>query len=224
MGLYNNIKWGKEFVYALGLFTADGNLSKDGRHLEFCSKDKDQVKNFKRCLNLTNNITMKGRGYSKEKVYYHIQFGNVALYKFCNSIGLNPQKSLTIKKVEIPDEFFADFLRGLLDGDGSIGMVMHPESRIPQIRLRFTSASYDFIKWLREQIILNTNTGGGSIYKAARAWQLLYCKRDTLNLIKYMYYKPNIPCLKRKFVVSYNLLKMNSHFNPARWGNRYTRV
>lgn len=34
------IKWSPKFAYCIGLITSDGNLSKDGRHISFTSKDK----------------------------------------------------------------------------------------------------------------------------------------------------------------------------------------
>jgi hypothetical protein len=50
-------KWNENLAYAIGLFTADGCLYPDKRHLEFNSKDREQVENFKKCLNLDNRIT-----------------------------------------------------------------------------------------------------------------------------------------------------------------------
>ena len=37
------IKWSPHFAYAVGLLTADGCLSKDGRHLDLTSKDRIQI-------------------------------------------------------------------------------------------------------------------------------------------------------------------------------------
>ena len=44
------IKWNPEFAYVIGLLTTDGNLSKDGRHIAFTSKDIQLVKSFKGCF------------------------------------------------------------------------------------------------------------------------------------------------------------------------------
>ena len=33
------IEWSPEFAYAIGLIVTDGSLSKDGRHINFSSKD-----------------------------------------------------------------------------------------------------------------------------------------------------------------------------------------
>ena len=48
--------WSPELAYAIGLIATDGNLSKDGRHISFRSSDLEQIKNFQRCLQLSNKI------------------------------------------------------------------------------------------------------------------------------------------------------------------------
>ena len=67
------MKWSPDLAYAIGLITADGNLSKDGRHLSLVSKDKDQIQTFAKILNLKNKITKKSSSYVSEKKYYYNQ-------------------------------------------------------------------------------------------------------------------------------------------------------
>lgn len=112
------IIWSANFAYVIGLLTTDGNLSKDGRHIIFVSKDLEQINNFKEILKLSNKTMAKKSTYNPNGKYYQVQFGNVNLYRFLLSIGLFPNKSKTIKEVGVPDRYFADFLRGHLDGDG----------------------------------------------------------------------------------------------------------
>lgn len=193
-----SVKWNKNLAYAVGLFTADGCLYSDKRHLEFNSKDKEQIENFIKCLNLNNKITKKTRGSEKIKKYYRVQFGDVQFYKFLESIGLKPRKSLTIERVEIPSKFFPDFLRGLFDGDGTFGTFNHPESQYPQLRLRLASASKQFIRWLYQEIKKELDTKG-FIAKAKGNENLTYGISDSLKLLNYMYYSPNVICLSRKF-------------------------
>lgn len=191
------MEWSNNFAYAVGLFTADGCLSSDGRHLEFCSKDKEQVLNFSKCLGLTNRITKKTRAKEKIKKYYHVQFGRKELYGFLLSIGLMPRKSLILKKIDVPCEFFADFLRGLFDGDGSFRISVHPESCHAQIRVSFTSASPYFLRWLYREIKKRLETNG-FITKEQRCENLVYAKKDSLKLLDFMYYSPDVICLSRK--------------------------
>lgn len=191
-------KWNEKLAYAIGLLTSDGCLSSDKRHIEFSSKDKEQVENLMRCLNLNNKITKKTRSNEKIKKYYHIQFGSVQFYKFLKSVGLISQKSKLLQKVKVPKRFFRDFLRGLFDGDGSFGKFTHPESQYPQLRLRFASGSSNFLKWLHQRIKKEIGTKG-FIVKGNRKEDLTFGKQDSLKILKYMYYSPNVICLSRKF-------------------------
>ena len=90
------MRWSSNLAYVIGLIVTDGNLSKDGRHIELTSKDRDQIETFSRILNLENKIGHKKSGYNPSGVYYRIQFGNVKLYRFLIKIGLTPNKTKTI--------------------------------------------------------------------------------------------------------------------------------
>jgi len=97
------MNWNINIAYAVGLITTDGNLSKDGRHMTFVSKDVNLVNLFKKCLGLKNKISVKSSGYSKGKGrYYFVQFGNKNFYRDLLSIGLFPNKSKYIGKLTIP--------------------------------------------------------------------------------------------------------------------------
>lgn len=204
--------WSNELSYAIGLFTADGYLSSDERHLEFTSKDFEQVENFAKCLGLRNSISKKSNGYSN-KDYFHIQWGSVNFYHFLNAIGITNNKSLTISELDIPNDYFPDFLRGLLDGDGSISLHNHPESKLLQVKLRFSSASEVFLNWLRDKIALNVSVAGGYIGYFTRCWELVYAKNDSFELIKYIYYQEDVICLARKRIQAYRVLDLQKEAN-----------
>ncbi len=203
-----SIKWDSDFAYAVGLFVADGYLSKDGRHLEFTSKDEEQAKNFAVCLCLNNKITKKSRDRESDKKYFHIQLGDVKLYRFLSDIGIKNGKSLTIEKVDLPQKYFADFLRGFLDGDGSITINSHPESNKLQVKMRFASASKVFLLWLNKMIGKNVGVAGGFITTGSRCWSLVYCKSDSILLIKYLYSPPGVRCLQRKRAIAMMVLDL----------------
>lgn len=193
-----SINWSSNLAYAVGLLTADGNLSKDGRHIEFCSKDKELVSNFKRSLRLTNKICFKRRSKDSDKKYFRIQFGNVKFYRFLSEIGLFPRKSLILESLLIPREFFAHFLRGLFEGDGSIYAFRHPESQYPQLRVRIISGSKEFLIWLRDSIrkFLRVN---GIIRSVPRANELCFYMGDSIKIVNYIYKERDGLCLRRKY-------------------------
>ena len=198
------ITWSPEFAYVIGVITTDGNLSSDGRHINVTSKDREMVDTVKRLLRLDNKIGRKARGYSKEKKYFVLQFGDINFCEFLVSIGLMPAKSKKLKRVLVPLKFFADFLRGCIDGDGNISISRHPESKFEQLRVRLVSASPDFLIWILAVIRKELAVNGGYIYSQARksVSTLAFGKTDSMKIIKGMYYKKSLPTLKRKRVLA----------------------
>ncbi len=194
---YQALSWTAHLAYAVGLLATDGNLSPDGRHLELVSKDRDQIECFKTLLNLTNQITQKSSSFSTERCY-RIQFGSVALYRWLVEIGLMPNKSKALGKLIVPDEFFWDFLRGSLDGDGTFRVYQDPDYPASQrLYTTFHSASLPHLEWLQETTkqLLGLK---GYISDGRVEWALNYAKAESRVLISKMYYHPDVPCLRRK--------------------------
>lgn len=193
------IRWSPAFAYAIGLLTADGCLLNDGRHIDFTSKDKELVESFKKCLGLSVKIGTKRSGQGNR--YYRIQFGDVLFRNFLLSIGLTPAKSKSIKSVVVPDRYFADFLRGYFDGDGSTTSYfdrVFPNSF--RTYMSFTSASEPFLLWLKAEIQRLVGAKG-SISKNTNHpgyCQLKYAKRSSLLICSVMYYPGVASYLSRK--------------------------
>lgn len=198
------MRWSANFAYAVGLITSDGCLSKDGRHIDFTSKDLEQIVNFKKILNLRTNIDFKSSGRGQEdRLYYRIQFGDVKLYRFLLSIGITPRKSKTLGSVKVPARYFRDYLRGHFDGDGSTNSYWDPRWKSSfMLYLDFATASSAYAQWLSKRIRDLFNIGGSiqrSINKnGVRFYQVRYAKYASLKLINKIYYKKGLICLKRK--------------------------
>lgn len=202
------IEWSPNFAYAIGLLATDGNLSKDGRHINMTSKDKEMISVFKKCLGIQNKTGRKCRGGSKEKKYFQVQFGDKNFYIFLISLGLTPAKSKTLGPLKIPADYFADFFRGCIDGDGNIRIAKHPESQHPQLRIKLCSASPKFLDWVKNEISKNTNTDGGWIEKKKDIGVLAYAKSDSIKLLNFMYYSKEVSCLKRKYLIAEPFLRV----------------
>lgn len=138
--------------YTIGLITTDGNLSNDGRHINITSKDLTLLYQVKKALLLKNKVGLKARGKEKIKKYGFLQFGDVVFYRYLLTIGLTPRKSLTLQKVDVPQIFFLDFLRGIIDGDGNIHRWIHPQNGGEQWEMRIFTASPQFALWLYKNI------------------------------------------------------------------------
>ena len=194
------IKWSPEFAYALGLLATDGNLSPDKRHINFTSKDRELVELFAECLSINNRIGRKARGGSREKKYFVVQFGDVRFYRFLVETGITPKKSKTLGAVRIPHRYFFDFLRGLFDGDGTFYSYFDRRWRSSYMfYIYFYSASRKHVLWLQSEITNRLGIVGhlgGTIDRGI--FSLRYAKKDTLCLLKKLYYSPHVSCLNRK--------------------------
>src|SRR3989344_1379537 len=190
--------WNENLAYAVGLIATDGNLSKDGRHIDLTSKDIEQIENFLKAIKASHKISLKSSGFS-QKMYYRTQFSDVKFYRFLLSIGLFPAKSKTIGKLKIPEKFFADFLRGCLDGDGYTYSYFDPRWKSSfQLYTGFVSASKTHLDWLNLTIVKLYGIKG-TIRFHTRAFTLEYAKKNSLILLKQIYYKKDILYLERKY-------------------------
>jgi len=210
--------WSPNMAYAVGLITTDGNLSTDRNHISFTSNDIELISNMKYIVRMNGKI-----GYTRNctSESYRLSLCNVQFYDWLQSLGLTPNKSLTIGPLAIPDKYFIDFLRGHLDGDGSIttytdryNASKDPKYVYERIWLRFISASCTHMEWLQQTIIrlfnikgrlhkTKPNTIGHSMHV------LKYGKNESLTLLSLIYYSADLPCLTRKRLIYESFL--NNH-------------
>ena len=174
-------------------------MSSNGRQFDFTSRDKEQVLNLKKCLNIKNKIGLKISGSTSKKTF-RIQFGDIAFYNFLLAIGLMPNKSKIIGTVDIPRRFFLDFLRGHFDGDGTFYSYFDPRWKSSfMFYIELTSASEGHVLWLQRRIskLIDikrrvTKSRNNSAYR------LKYAKAESLKLITKLYYDRSVVCLSRK--------------------------
>ncbi len=193
------IKWSADFAYAIGLLATDGCLSPDGRHIELTSSDIEQLENFKHCLGLKVKIGSKKSGFGRKSS--RVQFGDVLFFKFLEGIGFSSAKSLTLGKVDLPNKYFFDFLRGCFDGDGCSYSYWDPRWRSSfMFYIEFSSGSTDFITWIRKEIKNRIKIQGHmtSTKKKNKYYQLKYAKYEGVKLVQEMYKKEGSTCLTRK--------------------------
>lgn len=189
--------------YVIGYIATDGNLSIDGRHINITSKDRDHLYLIRKALFLKNKVGRKARKRGGEKEYSHLAFGDVKFFKYLKEIGITPKKSLTLGPFNIKREFFVDFLRGIIDGDGNISTWIHRTNLNRQWCLRIFSASFLFIQWLNKSIESNFEVEGKlyfekRIEKKNGHYVLKYGKKAAMQILKIVYY-PKCLSLERKY-------------------------
>jgi hypothetical protein len=189
--------WSPNIAYIVGLITTDGNLSKDGRHIEFSSKDIELINIFRQCLSLKNKIGYKKCGYSKN-LCARVQFGNVKFYNWLQNIGLSTNKSKKLGALKVPKQYMPDFLRGHIDGDGTVRVYkdkLFPNSE--RLYTIFGSGSIKHLQWI-SNVIASLYNITGKIKAGTRIWQLVYSKKNSTILLNKIYYNKNLLCLTRK--------------------------
>lgn len=220
---YKAKRWTSDIAYAVGLITTDGCLSKDGRHIILTSTDIQLLETFKKCLGKKNKISLNPPSKIGRKQAYRIQIGDVTLYKWLQRLGLFPNKSLTIGVLHIPKRFFRDFVRGHLDGDGSIvyyldkyNTPLSPKYIYDRLFVFFLSGSRKHIEWLREKIYELKGVYGCFLVQKSKtqlgnslSYRIKFSTKEAKILLNWIYYKSNLPKLERKFKIAKPFLKMS---------------
>ncbi|MFH0941378.1 MAG: LAGLIDADG family homing endonuclease, partial [Candidatus Omnitrophota bacterium] len=86
-------------MYLVGLIITDGNLSKDGRHIDITSKDYEFFESTQQTMGIKNRIGIK-YGHKQQKAF-RIQIANIGFYEFLVSLGLTKNKFLTLGTLNV---------------------------------------------------------------------------------------------------------------------------
>lgn len=187
--------WTYDLSYIVGLITSDGSLLREKPRITFTSADFELIKIVKETVERLFDINeCQPYKYNQDgSTFWHYQFTCWKLYYFLKNIGILPNKSKTIKKVNVPNEYFSDFLRGEIDGDG--GFYLNKGHDI--LTTGIFSGSENFIQWLLGKIKSLVMVRGGSIKKREQCFTLTFGVHDTQKIVKYIY-SDNTICLTRK--------------------------
>lgn len=188
--------WAPEMAYILGYIFADGNINwkpeKSYRALTITSaeKDKEHLEKIRLKLESTKELL-----YSESTKSYRLIVNNETICKDLMKLGLTPRKSLSMKFPEVPGNFLKHFIRGIIDGDGTVRYVKR--GRSPYFEIRISSGSEAFLQKMKEKITLIGIYGNVRKLKN-NVFILRYTCRKGLNLAKWIYEDVNL-CLGRKF-------------------------
>ena len=165
----------------------------------------DQVETFRRCLRLEAPISQIP---SAAGIHHKVQWCDRGLYDWFLDVGLTPAKSRTIGPLAIPDGLFADFFRGCLDSDGSVLVytdayhaARRPQYVYERLYVSLVSASRRFLDWIKASIGPWSELRERSIVAAPptdRYGFFADAKAESIRLLAWMYYAPDVPCLARK--------------------------
>ncbi len=208
------------FWYLVGLIATDGCLINNGRRTTITSKEKLYLEKLKKMLRLTAKISEKRGGFGKA-LGYDLNIGRKIFYDRLLEIGLTPRKSLTLGSLMVPDEEFHNFLRGVIDGDGSIRGWRHPGNGGEQWSLRVCSASKLFVHWIAEVVNRLWNVKGKLHEQAPKKeryhtkYTLKYGKLAAMVILRKCY-RPGAFALERKRKIASDCISSNVGWSQSK--------
>lgn len=107
-------------MYLLGLIYTDGHISKARKRLHFVTTDKDQMENFKTCLESTQDyFTVPETENSKRQYRIAVSYEPM-IDDLLDYVPQSSKETKRINKEIVDSNSFNHFLRGFFDGDGCV--------------------------------------------------------------------------------------------------------
>jgi len=188
--------WSDDMAYILGYVATDGNINwnpaKSYRALTItaCEKDSGHLECVRKLIKSTKPLL-----YSNKTKSYRLIANSEKICGDLMGFGITNNKSLTIKFPNIPKCFLPHFIRGVVDGDGTIRY--NDRKRSPYFDITIYSGSRDFC----EGLVKSVKTLGidGHVRKVHKhLFVVQYCCTRGMKLAKIIYKGSNIR-LERKF-------------------------
>ena len=160
-----------------------------------------------------------------KKNYYGIRITKNDIAKWFLDHGCVPQKTLIVDFPNVPDKFIPDFLRGLIDGDGSIG-IYHSEinnKTYTKKSCQFISASIKLINGFKhctdklgikstitKKKMMDHQLNDKIIKSKNQCYLLGFSNKNTEKLLSYLYYPDHKLSMQRKYKISQKIIQTNS--------------
>jgi hypothetical protein len=187
------LDWSDDLAWVLGLIWTDGHIN--GNTVSVCSKDLEMLE---RIASLTKTLyPPKPR---KNKNAWDILMNSRNVCSFLRSLGLENNKTFTATFPKIPSQHRAAFVRGLIDGDGSV-CLYNEGYATPRIQVFLCGASLiyqGYQEWLSEHKIHS------ALYwnKTKTVWKIqVWRVNDLRRLHSLLYPTDDVSCLQRKKLV-----------------------
>lgn len=201
----------EEKAYFLGLLFTDGNVQPDksGKRspqirIQLKMSDINILQELRTILNIQSKIFYDKR---KNKESAVLSFRNQHMAESLSKYGIIQNKTYLTKHLpEIPKQFRKDFLRGLLDGDGSIY-----QERSGRFIIDFCSyhesICQDF-KNLCNCFLTTQNTSGIANYSSA--YHIRFSRQSTVKQLATVLYKDSKISLARKYSLAERIFEDKS--------------
>ena len=210
-------KWSPQMSYVLGVVCTDGNIrpsilkvpnNKDtlriGR-LTISQKEPELLEKVLKLMNSKTKLLHRSRKEFSETVsgetfYFHLN--SDIIYDDLVMLGLTPNKSLTLRFPNVPEDYVSHFIRGCWDGDGSVYLDKTSNS----IFASFISGSSDFIRGILYHLTKN-GLPERRLHKNGKSYYFRYTGKQCKQLAEYLYNDADESMwLNRKYEIFKSLL------------------
>tara|TARA_Y100000591_G_scaffold326589_1_gene349532 strand:+ start:236 stop:1456 length:1221 start_codon:yes stop_codon:yes gene_type:complete len=212
--------WSSDMAYCLGVIYSDGNIYLGKNHgnintnwtgcrLSIGQKDPEILENIKILMDCNAKLyehkeRVNPSGIKSGKIY-SIQINKAEIVRDLMALGLEPNKSMTMKFPEVPEQFQRHYIRGLWDGDGSI-RILNKNSIKPHWRCDYVCGSLSFLKSMMG-IFHKNNIKNIRLYKPpnVEAHYLIIEKDEIPSIFNYFYKDVN---KNARYSKKYELFKL----------------
>lgn len=190
-------EWSDEMAWLLGLIWSDGCLYKNT--VEISSKDLEIIELVSALAG--GRIALKNRGR-----HMRVTLTSRYLANQLRSLRLTERKSLTIEFPPVPDEWTGAFVRGLIDGDGSVLLRSgRPGQQVADLMVQLVTASENLKRGLEGWFLSRGISFSLSARKSQPQYATLYKfsivhQQSLIKLHSLLYFCEDTCCLHRKRV------------------------
>lgn len=186
-----------DMAYVLGVFMSDGYLTKKtSGNLFLCLKlnDKDLLETIKALMKFEGSVCGAGLTQSGNQSY-KIEISDSKIISDVQKWGIVERKTLTAKfPIELPQEYWRDFIRGIFDGDGCVHLSKDKRRKSSYLRQCVFLGTRDILSYIPNLMELEDK-----VVEYKKICRLAYYKlSDLQKIFDVLYYSDDAPCLQRK--------------------------
>lgn len=187
-------------AYVLGFVAADGNVDEKKNRLTITcgEKDKGHLEKIRDVFGADEktkvSVYNNNRGFSsKFGVNYVINFISKDLVRDLGKYGICNKKSFDLKfPINLDKKLYPDFIRGIVDGDGSVGMYKTGSPFISIV------GPYLFLTAIRNIFVNVVKVRKNKVKKNRTIFQISWSSKDAIRILRWLYKNPSI-YLDRKY-------------------------
>jgi hypothetical protein len=195
--------WNHHMAYVLGYWFADGNMyfqsGAGGYFVSIGSKDVEHLQYMQEVI---------GAGTLRQKTrseVYELVICRKAVFDDLLQLGGRVRKSLTLTWPSVPSEFLTDFIRGYIDGDGSLDW-KETQPRITAV------GSENFLMGMASAIEMTAGIATPTYHhhgRFGRIGRIFWYGLHAKCLAIWLYDNNQEPCLARKKAIATDFIAWN---------------